>query len=66
MAAKKSGSSKGEKKLKEKLSASKDEVKQLKDEIKTLKAEVKMLSKKLNENDIQIIDDEYLNIRLTV
>lgn len=66
MAAKKSDPSKGEKKLKEKLSASKDEVKQLKDEIKSLKAEVKKLSKKMNEDEIQIIDDEYLNIRLTV
>ena len=66
MAAKKSGTSKEEKKLKEKLNSSKDEVKQLKDEVKSLKAEVKKLSKKLNENDVQIIDDEYLNIRLTV
>ena len=66
MAAKKSGTSKEEKKLKEKLNSSKDEVKQLKGEVKSLKAEVKKLSKKLNEDDIQIIDDEYLNIRLTV
>lgn len=66
MAAKRSGTSKEEKKLKEKLNSSKDEVKQLKDEVKSLKAEVKKLSKKLNENDVQIIDDEYLNIRLTV
>ena len=66
MAAKKSGTSKEEKKLKEKLNSSKDEVKQLKGEVKSLKAEVKKLSKKLNEDDVQIIDDEYLNIRLTV
>ena len=41
MAAKKSGSSKEEKKLMEKLDASKDEVKQLKEQVKSLKAEVK-------------------------
>ena len=59
MAAKKSGTSKKEKELKEKLNASKDEV-------KSLKAEVKKLSKKLSENDIEVLDDKYLNIRLAV
>ena len=66
MAAKKKEPSKKEIKLKGKLDDSKNEVKELKKDITSLKRKITTLEKKLKENDVETIDDKFLNLRLTV
>ena len=66
MAAKKKEPSKKEIKLKAKLDDSKNEVKELKKDVTSLKRKITTLENKLKENDVETIDDEFLNLRLTV